>query len=425
MKAPSEARFKAILDGSGAGTWEWNLGSGELIVNPRWSEMLGFELSELEPVTVKTWEGLSHPVDKEAALLMIEQVRHHQAKRYDCVVRMKHKNGSWRFIHTTGMLVEENESSGGQWIVGTHIDITEHKQTQHQLTQLAESLPGVIYSFVMEPGGRYHFPYLSKKIEDFYGFSPEIGMRNPDRLFEALHPEDLGRVKETVADSFESLCEWLCDYRVQIQGEARWMRGIAKPERDGDGAVTWHGMIINIDEQKRLEAELERLSVTDELTGAFNRRHILKELDVYLAEHTRYGRPFSLVSIDIDHFKVVNDTYGHLVGDEVLREFSNVISTRIRKTDIFARAGGEEFLILMPQTSMPDAASLVDSIRETLEKYNFEAPEGQTFQITISAGVVGCSQRKNVDVAEILSVCDQSLYQAKRDGRNRLVLNTI
>ncbi|WP_422385696.1 GGDEF domain-containing protein [Marinobacter maroccanus] len=89
----------------------------------------------------------------------------------------------------------------------------------------------------------------------------------------------------------------------------------------------------------------------DELTGADNRRHVLAEFEPHLANYIRYGSAFSLISMDIDHFKAVNDSYGHLVGDDVLKRFSEIVSERIRRTDIFARTGGEEFLILMPHTT--------------------------------------------------------------------------
>jgi diguanylate cyclase (GGDEF)-like protein/PAS domain S-box-containing protein len=422
MTVPNQAKIQAILDSTEAGTWELNLDSGELRVNERWAQMLGFELSELKPISFGTWEQLSHPLDLEKAKSRISDAVDHKVKVYECVVRMRHKDGTWHFIHTRGKLFDDDE---GHWIVGVHLDITEKKQSQYQLAQLAESLPGIIYSFVMKPDGTYHFPYMSRKTQDFYGFPPELAMSNPEYIFDVIHPDDLENVRKTIAESYESLSEWTCEYRVQIKGKSLWMRGVSLPEKESDGSVTWHGMVINIDTQKRLEAELERLAITDDLTGAFNRRHMLGQLETYLAEYTRYAQPFSLVSIDIDHFKTVNDNYGHLVGDDVLKTFSKIIFDRVRKTDTFARAGGEEFLILMPHTLLSDAANLVESIRETFENYRFKAPGDRTFQVTISAGVVGFSNQPIAAMAELLSLCDQALYSAKNGGRNRLVLKAM
>jgi diguanylate cyclase (GGDEF)-like protein/PAS domain S-box-containing protein len=423
MHLSTEDRLQAILDGTGAGTWEWNLDSGSLEVNAQWVDMLGYTHAELAPLTIHTWERLTHPQDREAALAEVDDLLLGGSReRYDRVIRMRHKDGSWRFIHARGMLLTDSEEGGERWLIGTHLDVTDQKRTEHQLAQIAESLPGIIYSFVMRPDGSYFFSYVSRKTEDFYGFTPGEVDRNPDRIFDIIHPDDLDAVKASIAASYASLEQWTSDYRVQVNGKITWMRGIAQPEREPDGVVTWHGMVINIDDQKFLEAELKKLSVTDELTGVYNRRYMLERLEGYAAEHGRYGGTFSLISIDIDYFKSVNDTYGHLVGDQVLRDFAALISQRVRKTDVLARTGGEEFLILMPQSSLENATRLAEDVRVALEQHSFQAPDGTDFQLTISAGIVN-RPGDAVSVEDLLSVCDESLYRAKREGRNRIVVD--
>jgi len=422
MGASSYATLKAILDSTRAGTWVLDIETEEVLVNDRWAQMLGYELTELEPITFELWEKLSHPRDVEQAKSQLKDVISRQLATLDCVVRMMHKDGSWRFIHTRGTLTDGEEAHR---VVGIHIDVTNEKKAQHQLTKLAESMPGMIYIFVMAADGSMRFDYISAKAGEFYGVAPEEAKNDATLIFASIHPEDLDRVNASIAHSYETLCDWSCDYRTRSHGRYTWVRGISTPERDEDGTVTWHGVVTNIDVQKQLEAEMERLAITDELTNAYNRRHMLSQLEAYLAEHTRYGIPFSLISIDIDHFKAVNDNYGHLVGDAVLKTFADIVSKRARKTDVFARVGGEEFLLLMPHTTLSNAANLAESIRETLESHKFETPAGKSFSITISAGVVGCSHQAIADVNELLYECDQSLYSAKSQGRNRLVLKTI
>lgn len=422
MHLSTEARLQAIIDGTGAGTWEWNLDSGTLEVNAQWAGMLGYTHAQLAPLTIHTWEQLTHPLDRDKARAEVDELLGGVRERYDRVIRMRHSDGSWRFIHARGMLLADRERAGERWLIGTHLDVTDQKRTEHQLSQIAESLPGIIYSFVMRPDGSYSFPYISRKTEDFYGFLPEVVDGNPDRIFEIIHPDDLEAVKASIATSLASLEQWTSDYRVQVNGKTTWMRGIAQPEREPDGAVIWHGMVINIDDQKFLEAELKKLSMTDELTGVYNRRYMLERLEGYAAEHGRYGGTFSLISIDIDYFKSVNDTYGHLVGDQVLRDFAALMSRRVRKTDILARTGGEEFLILMPQSSLASATHLAEDIRLALEQHRFQAPDGTEFRLTVSAGVVNRPDDA-VSVEDMLSICDQSLYRAKREGRNRIVVD--
>lgn len=422
MHLSTEARFQLLLDGTGAGTWEWNIDSGALEVNAQWAVMLGYTLAELAPVSFATWESLTHAQDREKALAEVNSLLRGEKERYDCVIRMRHKEGHWRFVHARGMLLTESQNGEQRWLIGTHLDVTNQKRSEHQLTQIAESLPGIIYSFVMEPDGRYFFPYVSRKTEDFYGFSPDEVRRDPDRVFNIIHPDDLEHVNRSIAISLESLDEWVCDYRVRVNGRTTWMRGIAQPEKEPDGTVIWHGMVINIDDQKSLEAKLKRLSVTDELTGVFNRRHMLNKLEEYSADHARYGGSFSLISIDIDYFKSVNDTHGHLVGDQVLREFAALIDQRIRRTDVLARTGGEEFLILMPHSTLESATHLAEEVRLALEAHRFRGADGASFRLTISAGVVN-HRGGAVSVEDLLAVCDKSLYRAKREGRNRIVVN--
>ncbi|TYC56819.1 diguanylate cyclase [Marinobacter sp. BW6] len=424
MHLTAETRLNAILDGTGAGTWEYNLDTGEIIFNDRWASMLGYTLEELSPLSFQTWERLSHPTDIESANQALTAYMNGKASQFECVVRMLHKDGDWRFIHTRGTLFNNDQTAGNRWLMGTHLDVTEEKVSQHQLQQLAESLPGVIYTFTLNKDGSFHFPYMSRKAKDFYGLTAEETRTNPERMFEAIHTEDISRVHETIERSRKTLSEWVCDYRIIKDGEIRWLRGVSQPERNPDGSTTWHGVITDIDDQKRLEFQLEALTITDELTGLYNRRYLLRKLAELEEQSARYDHPFSLLSLDIDFFKSVNDSWGHLTGDTVLRTVANLIETRTRKTDIVARTGGEEFIVLMPHTTLSDARHVAESLRIGMETESFVSDDGTPFNVTLSAGVV-CWSRSINGVRELLSACDQLLYQAKRAGRNQVVVSEI
>lgn len=424
MHLSPETRLKAILDGTGAGTWEWNLDTQDVIFNERWATMLGYTLDELAPVSFVTWERLCHPRDLDHAWKALQKYLDGRGPQFECVVRMMHKDGQWRYIHTRGMLLDGNGGGHGRWLMGTHLDVTEEKITEHRLSQLAESLPGIIYTFVMHPDGRYYFTYMSRKVEDFFGLMPEETCRDPELIFQHIHPDDLQSVRDSIARSFETLSRWTCDYRVLNSGMTGWLRGIAQPERDSDGKVTWQGMVISIDDEKRLELELERLSVTDELTGLFNRRYFLRQLGETIAQYERYGGEFAMIAVDLDHFKEINDVHGHPVGDLVLKRFSEIVQKRVRRSDVVARTGGEEFLILMPQTSLENAAQVAEDLRKVLATESFAGEEGHVFGITMSAGVISCREEP-VTVRELLSICDRSLYKAKHSGRNRISVEQL
>jgi len=425
MELTPEIRLKAILEGTGAGTWEWNLDTGEVIYNPRWADLLGYRLEELQPVTFKTWEDLCHPKDLQIAREALARYLDGDTPKFECVVRMLHKGGEWRYIHTRGTLLTDEEGLDTRWLMGTHLDVTREKMSQHQMEQLSKSLPGIIYTFVLEPDGRYYFSYLSEKTWDFYGLTTEDCLDDPDKIFNLIHPDDLPRVHQSIAVSAETLEEWVCEYRVQTKRGSYWLKGVSRPEKEPDGRIIWHGMTINIDTQKNLELELEQLSITDELTGLYNRRYMLRKLQESVAEVARYGDTFSLISLDIDFFKTINDSYGHPTGDAVLQRFADIIESRMRKSDMVARTGGEEFIILMPKTELAEAEQVAEALRTTLQAERFVSDEGHTFNVTFSAGVVNWPGvgTNTTTVRDLLSACDQALYAAKRSGRNRIVAN--
>lgn len=424
MQLSTESRLKAIIDGTRAGTWEWNLDTDEVILNERWCGMLGYSLGELEPVSLETWRSLCHPEDLKRSDATISDYLNGRTAHYECLCRMRHKDGSWRWIHDRGMLMGDFKGNRSRWLVGTHLDVTVEHESRYHLDKLAESLPGVIYSFVHEPDGTTYFTYASERTRDFYGLTPEEVLANPQAVFDVIVPEDLPRVQRSIQLSRNTLARWKCQYRVRVDGRTSWMEGVAQPERDGDGRVTWHGMVVNIDERKSLELELERLSVTDELTGLRNRRFMIRRLDEFAESYKRYGTAFAIASFDIDYFKAINDRFGHLVGDRVLEKFGALIRQRIRKTDFAARMGGEEFLLLMPNTAPESALGVAESLRAVFETEIFESDAGEAFQVTISAGIVPVIKGEWT-VRDLLAICDQSLYQAKHDGRNRIVTGTI
>lgn len=161
----------------------------------------------------------------------------------------------------------------------------------------------------------------------------------------------------------------------------------------------------------------ERAARTDDLTGLSNRRDMHNRLSVEFSRYQRSGHHFSIALIDLDLFKNINDQYGHDAGDGVLREFSALIGTVIRQTDVASRWGGEEFLILLPDTSLLQALALAERLRAEVSKTSFISNDTR-MPVTISAGV--CSIAKAGSIGNLLKQADINLYSAKEDGRNRI-----
>ena len=170
-------------------------------------------------------------------------------------------------------------------------------------------------------------------------------------------------------------------------------------------------------------ARLEQLAQTDPLTQLLNRRALTERITAEMERALRYDSSMALLMIDLDHFKSVNDTYGHLVGDDVLRDVAALLIATIRSTDMVARYGGEEFLVLLPETDDAGAESFAERIREAVEQHPFGGRANQApLKLTTSVGVATFPAARIESVEDLFARADAALYRAKADGRNRVRL---
>ncbi len=201
------------------------------------------------------------------------------------------------------------------------------------------------------------------------------------------------------------------DHRLQ------WFEGriVPLPEYDHPiPCVLW--VAVNITHRKQMEDELRRLATTDTLTGVSNRRHLLEQAENEIRRARRYGHPLTVLLLDVDHFKRVNDTFGHRAGDKVLQRIAQVCADRLRDSDVFGRTGGEEFVAMLPETDAAGAEPLANRLRQAVA--DLELPEPmENFGVSISVGGAQLQQGDNVD--SLIGRADQALYAAKRQGRNR------
>ncbi len=171
------------------------------------------------------------------------------------------------------------------------------------------------------------------------------------------------------------------------------------------------------DVEAQYHETIYKMTIIDGLTGANNKRFLLESLEREIPRARRHQRPLSLAMLDIDYFKTVNDSFGHLAGDYVLKELANLVRTRLRPDDILARYGGEEFSIALPETPRDGAVRISEDLRELVEKRRFVF-EGESIPVTVSIGIAQLEERW--DVLAFLKSADEKLYEAKRSGRNRV-----
>ncbi len=170
-----------------------------------------------------------------------------------------------------------------------------------------------------------------------------------------------------------------------------------------------------------LNQKLEKLSITDPLTGCNNRRHFNETASKVYMLSTRHERPLSALMLDLDYFKKVNDTYGHNIGDDVLKKVAHTCQRFIRETDLFARYGGEEFCFLFPETNATHAIIIAEKLRTAIANLEMKA-NGEKFSITASLGVSD-NDHKEDSLEGLIKRSDEALYEAKRSGRNCVVVS--
>lgn len=184
-----------------------------------------------------------------------------------------------------------------------------------------------------------------------------------------------------------------------------------------DTLITYVSLASGAIENARLHAHVSEQAVTDVLTGLPNRRYLDERLESEIGRARRYGKPLTLAMVDIDHFKRINDTYGHAAGDAVLRQVAHVLLAQTRDADFTARYGGEEFVLVLPETDVPAALLVAERIRKAMAAAFLQLPDGRELSVTASLGIAAF---RNGTADELLRHADRAMYAAKERGRNRV-----
>lgn len=257
-------------------------------------------------------------------------------------------------------------------------------------------------------------------------------------LIDITYPEDIEISLERFAELKNNNREYhqLEKRYIRKDGELIWVNMSTTLVGDTDGQVGFiFGMIEDITQRKQLESSLakakfeaekareeaERLAFTDYLTGLYNRRAFISMLIMELGRAKRKNKTLSIILIDVDNFKIINDTYGHLAGDTVLQEISQVVKDNLRTYDFVGRYGGEEFIICLPDTIGDMAVVIAERIRTMIAAKKIFIPEAEgTIQVTVSMGISSLSPKGFRNLDHLIKEADVFLYKAKRSGRNRV-----
>ena len=270
--AHNEARLNQIIDATGVGTWEWNILTGEQHCNERWAGMLGYTLAELEPLRFETWAALVHPEDRARNQEQIERHFRGELDHVDIEIRMKHKDGSWIWVHNRGRVTAWSEAGQPLHMFGTHTEITERKRMDEQIAMERDLFVGgpvSVFLWRMDEG--LSVEYVSRNVQDLLGYPAEEMMDPGFRFASIVHPEDLARIeRELQGHKASNIPRFEQNYRVRHKsGTYRWVYDFNVPQRDPDGRLVGiHGYLIDLTAQKESEQRLRAINRHLELATA-------------------------------------------------------------------------------------------------------------------------------------------------------------
>jgi diguanylate cyclase (GGDEF)-like protein/PAS domain S-box-containing protein len=549
----SEKRFQLAVDGAEEGIWDVNLITGSVYHSPRMREMLGYTQEEL-PEKNEYWEAITHPDDLPIIQKQIKDHLESTNNEFRSLLRLSHHDGTWHWIQSRGKIIRDSNGKAIR-IIGTHMDVTEIKQADDareealtRLQKLASRLPGVAYQFRQNIDGTSCFPFASEAIKQIYRVNSNEVKHDASKVFQVIHPEDYNEVIASIQKSAYDLSPWQQEYRVKFDdGTIRWLFGNAIPERENEGSTLWHGFITDITDKKQAEnalkesearfrkffeknssvmllvepsagaiidanesavvyygytleeithmsinglsisptelvsteiksalleegnylisehrlasgeirdvevyitpietdgrtllifiihditerkiaeEKLKEISISDSLTNIFNRRYIFQRLEEVLSEYLRNHNPFSVLIIDLDHFKNINDLYGHQAGDFILVEFAKILKSHMRPYDLLGRYGGEEFIIVFINAKKEQFINKVEFLLDIVRHKIFKYKESE-IMFSFSCGISDSSEfdSRTISVEKIIETADNRLYKAKKTGRNKLVID--
>ncbi|HEV7855354.1 MAG TPA: diguanylate cyclase [Herminiimonas sp.] len=421
-----ETSMALAIEGSGTGIWDRNVVTNQIEYSNGWKALLGYAESEISNHIEESYTRV-HPDDLASVQATIQAHFDQKTESYEVEHRIRCKDGSYKWICSRGKVVQRDAAGKPLRMIGTTSDVTAMRalaenlrQSAQLITSLTNEVPGLVYQYRLKPNGDAFFSYASEGIRDIYEITPEQVANDVTAIDRLLHPDDRIRYYDSLQASAASQTPWHLEYRVILPRQGlRWRQANARPRRLEDGSVLWHGFITDVTERKRIEFELEGFATIDFLTQLPNRRYFIQRMEEELARIQRVaGARTAVLMCDLDHFKNINDCYGHAVGDLVLKHFADILRDELRKIDTAGRVGGEEFSVVLGHAGIDEAMIFARRLQKKVAGQPLVNGDA-TIPFTLSIGV---SVMKVTDSCTdaALSRSDIALYRAKENGRNRI-----
>ena len=362
--------------------------------------------------------GFIHPLDAPRILARVQRaLRHPHTTNPPTEYRIYTCQRELRVIGMTSVSYTHQDQPA---LLASFIDLTERsamemrlRETEEQFQRMMHTMQDVFYRTDAEGITRYVCP----AVQQVLGYSADEIMGRPAADFYP-HPQDREKLKQAILTQ-----GFVRDFPGQMRRKDGQIIDISISSTvllDEEGKFAGiEGIWRDITERRNLERELERRATTDELTGIANRRTILEQLTTAFERFTRKQRPLMVFILDLDFFKRINDNYGHVVGDRLLKAVVRTVQHEIRAVDRFGRLGGEEFIVILEDTDRTAATQIAQRILERMRRTEFDLALAQPVRITLS---IGATQAHTADrqPTQLLEHADSALYAAKEGGRDQL-----
>jgi len=421
----SDERFNLAVTGSNDGLWDWDVLTGEFYFSPRCHELVGMGPHDLGN-TAMGFLALLHPDDRAPTRAATTAHLRYNAP-FDAEFRCRCKSGEYRWFRARGRSVR-NASGWAVRMAGSVTDTTDRKLAEAQIyaeKERAQVTLASIADSVITANVEGRVEYLNPIAEALTGWKMREARGLPLSTVCSMLEE---KTRQPIADPVARVLRE--DATVRVTSDVVLLRrdGLeiaidqsAAPIRDRTGAITGVVLVLHdVRREREFATQLSFQATHDTLTGLINRREFEHRVDRALASARDESRHHAMMYLDLDQFKVVNDTCGHGAGDEFMRQISVVLQERLREGDTLARLGGDEFGVLLENCQIDPAVRIAETLRQSIADFRFVVNQ-RTFNVGVSIGLVNMSD-STLTLTEVLSAGDAACYMAKEKGRNRVQL---
>lgn len=422
--AEVEERDALMICTANDGSWDFDALNNVMHFSPRWKAIMGYADDEIDE-SPPDWKKLVHPDDLARVQADLRDHLAGQSEIFESIHRMRRRDGEWRWVQCRAKALLDDKDRLRR-LVGVETDITEQRVYEEALFREKESAQITLKSIgdgVVTTDADSNVEYLNPVAEELTGWKVNDATgRSIDEIFRGFHEETCEPIENPLAVAIRrnrSIKSVRPTLLIRRDGNELYIESNASPIRDDKGDVSGGVLVFHdVSEARELNRRLSYHASHDILTGLVNRREFEQCLERALKSAKARETSYALCYLDLDQFKIINDSCGHSAGDALLSQLGALLKSKIRWRDTLARLGGDEFGLLLEGCTLDEAMHTADILRVAIRDHKFTWDE-RTFSLGASIGVVPITAA-NEDVAGLLTAADSACQAAKEAGRNRI-----